>query len=285
LREPADALARSQSLTQAIAARMPLDVPVCALDLATGAGSNLRYLIARLPGHQRWLAVDQSRDLLKDLLQRTAAWATTRGYHAHLTTDRCAILGPALDCQIETRALDLGSLDDPTIFAGRHLVTASALLDLVSDAWLRTLAAHCGATGASALFTMCYNGVSTCDPPEPEDDFVLDLFNRHQRTDKRLGGVAAGPEASRGAERCFAGAGFEVRRARSDWTLASEESDMQRFLIDGWADAAAEAGPSHAAAIRDWHARRLAHVEAGRSHIVVGHDDLAAWPHDPARPA
>ena len=30
----------------------------------------------------------------------------------------------------------------------------------------------------------------------------------------------------------------------------------------------------------DWRARRLAHVDAGRSRLTVGHDDLAAWlPH------
>ena len=29
--------------------------------------------------------------------------------------------------------------------------------------------------------------------------------------------------------------------------------------------------------IRDWLGRRLAHVEAGRSRVIVGHEDLAAW--------
>jgi hypothetical protein len=53
---------------------------------------------------------------------------------------------------------------------------------------------------------------------------------------------------------------------------------MQRLLIDGWAHAATEISPEYATVIERWHARRLAHVDAGRSHIVVGHDDLAAWP-------
>jgi len=29
--------------------------------------------------------------------------------------------------------------------------------------------------------------------------------------------------------------------------------------------------------VNGWKTRRLAHVDAGRSRIVVGHDDLAAW--------
>ena len=29
--------------------------------------------------------------------------------------------------------------------------------------------------------------------------------------------------------------------------------------------------------VNSWLARRLAHVDAGRSHVTVGHEDLAAW--------
>jgi hypothetical protein len=174
--------------------------------------------------------------------------------------------------------MDLGTLDDPTLFAGRHLVTASALLDLVSESWLRAVARQCRVAGAGALFTITYNGLTTCDPRDPEDDLVLDLFNRHQRTDKRLGGPAAGPDATLLAERCFVDAGFRVQRERSDWDLAPVERDMQRLLINGWALAATEVDPRHARAIAAWCVRRLAHVDAGCSRIAVGHDDLAAWP-------
>ena len=96
---------------------------------------------------------------------------------------------------VETRQMNLERLD-PHIFEGRNLVTASALLDLVSESWLRVLAARCHAAGAAALFSITYNGPSSCDPAEPEDEMVRELMNLHQRTDKGLGGPAAGPEAS-----------------------------------------------------------------------------------------
>jgi hypothetical protein len=192
--------------------------------------------------------------------------------------DTCRIRGPRLDCHIETLRLDLGVLSDRVLFSGRHLVTASALLDLVSESWLRSLAAHCRVEGALALFTISYNGHSSCEPLEPEDDLVLDLFNRHQRTDKGLGGPAAGPDAAEAAARCFAETGFRVQRVPSNWDLDPTERDMQRMLIDGWANAASEAAPRRARIIAGWRARRLAHVDAGISHVMVGHDDLAAWP-------
>jgi hypothetical protein len=278
LREASDVSARSETLTRDIAATLPVDEPLYALDLATGAGSNIRYLAERLPGPQHWLAVDQSPELLADLLERMRSWGTARGYEVEIAGTTCKIHGPRLDCHVETLQLDLGVLNDRVLFSGRRLVTASALLDLASESWLRALAAHCRAEGASALFTITYSGHSSCHPREPEDEVVLELFNRHQRTDKGLGGPAAGPDAAATATRCFAETGFHVQRLPSNWDLTPTEPDMQRVLIDGWASAATEVAPRRARQISDWRARRLAHVDAGLSHVVVSHDDLAAWP-------
>jgi hypothetical protein len=256
LRERADIAARSSALTQAIAARLPHDRPLRILDLGSGTGSNVRYLSSRLPVPQHWLVVDRDPELLADVPGRSAA------------------------CDVETLCRNLGAPDnlaDPALFAGRHLVTASALLDLVSDQWLRALAGRCRTSGAAALFTLNYNGRSRCSPAEAEDDAIRDLMNRHQRTSDKGFGLAAGPDATDCAERWFAAVGYQVRREASDWILAREQTELQRQLIEGWAQAAEEIAPGQAPMIGDWLARRLAHVEAGHSRIVVGHEDLAAW--------
>jgi hypothetical protein len=277
LREPADIAARSEALTRTIAGAMPSGEQVCVLDLATGTGSNIRYLMDRLPGRQRWLAVDRDAALLADLRERMSSWGAGRGYNVRTGPGSCIIRGDRLECDIETRQMDLGTLDDREIFAGRDLVTASALLDLVSAQWLRALATECRAAGAAVLFTLTYDGRSSCVPVEPEDDFVRDLMNQHQKRDKGLGGPAAGPDAVACAERCFADAGYRVQREPSDWTLGPAVAALQRMLIDGWANAATEMAPDRLATITRWRARRLAHVDAGRSRLVVGHHDLGAW--------
>ena len=253
VRESADSAARSEALTLAVAGRVPSSGPLRVLDLGTGTGSNIRYLAKRLRGPQHWLAVDRSAALLE---------------RARSTT---------IDGEVETREADLGSLDDH-LFAGRHLVTASALLDLVSESWLRALAAHCRAADALELFALTYNGRSSCTPSDPGDEEVRELMNQHQKRDKGLGGAAAGPDAANVAEQCFLREGYAVRRQPSDWVLSASHTDIQRLLIDGWAEAAADMRPDRAPAIARWHARRVGHLEAGRSRIVVGHDDLAAWP-------
>jgi hypothetical protein len=277
LREPADVAARSVPLTRAIADPLAREEEVHVLDLAAGTGSNVRYLADHLPVRQRWLLVDNNSALLAQVPIRMSSWGVARGYESLSVRDGLELRGGRRTCHLATRLLDLAALDDDGIFAGRVLVTASALLDLVSEAWMRTLAARCRENGAAVLFALNYDGAIRCVPQEPEDEIVREFVNRHQRTDKGFG-AALGPDAAALTERCFASLGYRVRRERSDWELPPDTIGLQRQLIEGWAHVAASTAPAQAAAIRGWRARRLTHVESHRSQLTVGHEDLAAWP-------
>lgn len=246
LREPADTRARAASVAQAVIAALPAASPLRCLDLASGTGSNVRYLTPRLPQPHEWLAVDRDADLL-------------------------AQQPPG----VSTRAIELGTLD-PRIFEGRHLVTASALLDLVSERWIADLAACCRSAGTAILFPLNYDGRSSCDPAEPEDDDVRRLFNAHQRANDKGFGRAAGPDATACAMRAFTDAGYHVVHASSDWVLRPDEVAMQRVLALGWATAASEM-EEKTGWIEQWLTRRLSHIEAGRSRIVVSHQDVGGW--------
>jgi hypothetical protein len=253
LREPADHAARSMSLTCSVIESLPGGAVPRILDLAAGTGSNLRYLM-------------------------TAGFTRTRAAKFLLLDHDPALLAAiSRTPDVATRCLDLSTLDDRSIFEGRALVTASALLDLVSEAWLGALAARCVEHGSIALFALSYDGRIACAPEDSADAAIVALVNEHQRTDKGFG-PALGPDATDAAERRFRTLGYRVQRARSDWTLPPASHALQRALIDGWAQAATEIATSDAAVIDAWRRRRHAHIDADRSHIVVGHDDLAAWP-------
>ena len=276
VREPADVTARSAILVERVRHALASTDTVRGLDLCTGTGSNLRYLIDRLPGRQTWLAADRDARLLEELPTKLKTWADGRGYSMRTEGQVSSLRGGRCECDVETRAMDLDRLD-AGLFEGRNLVTASALLDLVSESWLRLLAARCREAGATALFTLTYDGRSSCDPVEPEDDMVRDLMNVHQKTDKGLGGRAEGPDAWSVAERVFTAAGYRVECAPSDWSIGPSERTFQRMLIEGWARAAVEIAPERADTIDDWRRRRLEHLDAGRSRIVVNHVDMVAW--------
>ena len=276
LREPADFVARSSQLAGVIANALAHDNVVQALDLASGTASNVRYLAERLPPHQDWLLVDHDDELIKQAPLRLEEWAVARGYEARVEPRGITLQGDRLNCRVHVRRMDVADLTNAAIFDGRRLVTASALLDLVSEPWLRSLAGRCREHASAALFALNYDGRIHCSPEEAGDELVRELVNRHQRRDKGFG-AALGPDAVATAEKLFASAGYQVLCQPSDWVLSADARGLQQALIDGWAEAAAELAPDESASIRSWRTRRLAHLTRGRSRLTVGHQDIAAW--------
>lgn len=287
LREPVDEAARSTSLTgslaRALTTHAPASSPLRVLDLGAGTGANLRYLAERLGApRQAWRLVDHDAGLLDALPGRLHAWAASRALSVTRTADRTGpgidIHGDGLHWRLSTSVRHLGltgAADD--LVDGHHLVTASALLDLVSAEWFEAVAAQCRRDGAHVLFALNYDGRVQCTPEDPDDELVRTLVNRHQQTDKGLG-TAMGPEAAPRALQCLAAAGYAVWSAPSDWVLNARHSTLQAALVGGWIEAAAAIAPEQDARVRAWGRRRTTHIDDGRSTIVVGHTDIAASP-------
>lgn len=287
LRATADAAARADELVQGIAGLPPAaDDPVQVLDLGCGTGANLRHLAPLLAavGHRRqqWTCVDHDPALLARLPGRSAEWAAAAGLACRETDGGLQLAGGDWQAAVAARRLDLaGDLQALPVPAG-GLVTASALLDLVSASWLDALLARCRAGGCALLFTLSYDGRCTLSPAHGEDARVVGLVNRHQRTDKGFGPALGPAAAERAAVRCRA-LGWRVEMAPSDWVLGAGAPDLQHALLAGWRDAAAAMAASADAALPAWRLdawlkARCAWVAAGRSWLRVGHQDLLALP-------
>jgi SAM-dependent methyltransferase len=277
LREPADAAARSERLLQAVAARFTPETNLTVVDIGAGTGSNARYLAERLHSQQQWLLVDHDPALLIEASQRLRAWGEARGLLVSRDEGTWRVAGEGLAVTFATRLADLVDLSSASeLFLDRRLVTASALLDLVSAAWIESLASECRVAGAAGLFALTYDGRIHCSPEEPGDDEIRQLVNEHQRGDKGFG-AALGPAATGVAAECFGALGYSVEREASDWHLEPDSAELQRQLIEGWARAAVQIAPDRASFVREWTDRRLAHVLEGHSRLVVGHEDLAVW--------
>ena len=276
LREPFDAAARTSTLVAELRTHLPRGTPLEILDLGCGAGSNLRHLAPLLGGAQHWRLVDHDATLLESAIAMTQAWARERGCNVKRAGLALTIRGGDLECTVACEPVDLAELAVVDLPPG-GLVTAAALLDLVSQRWLEDLAQRCRAARAAISVALTYDGRTTLTPTEPEDPDVLELFNRHQLGDKGFG-PALGPRAAAAAAAAFAANGYELRTAASDWVIGTAEHAMQLALLDGWLGAALEIAPARRDALAAWHGRRRKHVLAGRSALRVGHVDLVGWP-------
>jgi SAM-dependent methyltransferase len=287
LRVTADTAARADGLVQGLAGLPPAaDGVLHVLDLGCGTGANLRHLAPLLAavGHRRqqWTCVDHDRALLARLPVGTADWATGAGFECLDTDAGLLLAGGDWQAAVATRRLDLaGELPRlPVPAAG--LVTASALLDLVSAPWLDTLLARCHAGGCVLLFTLSYDGRCTLAPTHGDDARVVGLVNRHQRTDKGFG-PALGPAAAEWTMARCQSLGWQVETATSDWVLGAEAPDLQHALLAGWRDAAAAMAATSGVVLPTsrldaWLDARRGWVSAGRSWLRVGHRDLLALP-------
>ncbi|MDH3270997.1 MAG: class I SAM-dependent methyltransferase, partial [Gemmatimonadota bacterium] len=221
------------------------------VDLGSGTGSNVRYLSRRIPWAKEWTAVDHDRSLL----------------------DR---IDHPLQGSVRTIQGDLGGAGLNAL-EGAHVVTASALLDLVSEDWVHSVVDRCVRQGAGVLFVLSYDGVVEWGEPSADDDLVLEAVNEHQRSDKGLG-TALGPRAGGFAAEAFASAGYRVWTRPSPWVLRwALDAPLIDSLVLGWIAAAREVRPDASQKIEQWAMRRFADLARGVA-LRVGHVDVLALP-------
>lgn len=282
-REAADHEARSETLSSLLGRHLArtCDVgsrhPLGVVDLGTGTGSNPRYLCPHLPAWQRWTLVDGDPALLAQLPVHMAAWATRKNLACVQKAGEVFVTGAEGALSLHPQRADLARFPIAALSTGPALVTASALLDLVSEAWLDGLVNACAQQGAAVLFALTYDGRAEITPPHPDDALVTALVNQHQRMDKGFG-PALGPDAPARVGEMLRRAGYTVERASSDWRLGAGRARLQDELVAGWADAAVELSPGETDRIRNWERERRSRISAGALAVLVGHQDVAAWP-------
>jgi SAM-dependent methyltransferase len=253
LREPSDRAARSSVLAARFAAALGSAPRV--IDLGCGAGANLRFLAPVLPPEQRWLCLDRDRDLLARAGVLLDRWRREVGW------------------QGEARfvAFDLADLGSLALDGAG--ITASALLDLTSAAWLDRLAERC--RRAPVLMALSFDGRLSWHPALAEDDLVRGRFLAHQRTDKGFG-PALGPDAAAHLAGRLAAAGHHVTTATSDWQLGPTDNALLEAMLEGVIAAAAEVEDDRQLEV--WAAQRRLQLVRGELGLVVGHIDLLALP-------
>ena len=247
------------------------------IDLGAGTGANLRYAAPLLTGAQDWLLVEHDPLLLAAMAQQLQAWSHSTQCHFTASGAQFALRGERFECQVRSVALDLAVQLDGLPLRHGVLLTASALLDLVSEHWLRTLMRRAAAAEAAVWFTLTYDGRIACDPVEADDGAVRELVNQHQRRDKGFG-LALGPTAASTALEILGEHGYRVQCASSDWCVGPDQLAPQYALVEGWFQAACEIAPTRTPMLRAWRKLRRAHIAGLRSTLRVGHVDMVGRP-------
>jgi SAM-dependent methyltransferase len=261
LREPVDHRSRAEELLDPLREHWENRRWSRVLDLGSGTGSNLRYLAPRLPGPQRWTLLDHDPSLLKQ---------ANRSSRSILST---AIRVQPVVGRLETEGLERA--------AHVELVTASALLDLVSEAWLQGLVSRCQSVSAGVLLALSYDGrIRWHGPPDPDDDWVRERVNEHQLRDKGTG-AALGPRAGQVAVDHLRRAGYRCTLVPSPWSLGPADSTLIRRLLEGWVAAVGDLDPNDLPRAREWLERRTAALGRKGGDLEVGHLDLLALPPSP----
>jgi hypothetical protein len=249
LREPADAAARSDELAERLGRQLPAADRLVIHDLGGGSGAMGRWLGPRLRRPQHWVVHD--RDAL--LLER-------------------AVTAPpgAASVTVEARRSDITRLT-PAALAGASLVTASALLDLLTaDELVRVLRA---CAGRPMLLALTVVGRVALTPAEPLDGRIGAAFNAHQRRGRLLG-----PDAVAAAVVALREAGAQVLVRQSPWRLDAAHAGLIAEWFGGWVTAACEQEPALAAEAGAYRARRLAQAAARELAVTVDHADLLVLP-------
>ncbi|SDY39978.1 Methyltransferase domain-containing protein [Micromonospora pattaloongensis] len=257
LREPADAAARASELLEPVRRRLAGGGRTVIHDFGSGTGSMGRWLAPRLAGPQHWIMYDRDADLL----ERAAA-------------DMVDTAADGAPVTVETRRRDITRLT-PADLDGASLVTASALLDMLTADEIERVVAACAGAGCPALLMISVIGRVQLTPADPLDAEIAAAFNDHQRRTVD-GRTLLGPDAADACAAAFTRHGVDVDVRSSPWRLGPEQADLIAEWLTGWVDAACEQRPELAGPAAPYARRRRAEAAAGRLRVVVDHHDLLA---------
>ncbi|MFL5831979.1 MAG: SAM-dependent methyltransferase [Solirubrobacteraceae bacterium] len=259
LREPADAAARSRDLVDHLKRALPANNRMVIHDLGSGTGAMGRWLAPQLTGPQHWIAHDRDPDLLA---------------LAAADVPRPAANGTPVT--VEARCTDISQLR-PDELGDATLITASALLDMLTADEMSRLAGTCAGARCPVLLTLSVTGRVAITPGDPLDRRVAAAFNDDQRRATQRGRLL-GPDAIAYATHEFGRLGAEVLVRPSPWRLGSSDAGLIAEWFTGWLEAACEQEVELVADRELYTRQRLAQLTAGQLAVTVDHADLLVLP-------
>ena len=266
LREPADHRARNAGVANAVLGWFTLRDHISVVDLGSGTGSNLRATASLLPHRQVWTLVENDADLNAAARPLLRAWAD----QSHADGEALILTKGQAEITVHFKSLDVAKDPAAAIGASPDLVTAAAMFDLISAAYITRLAHEIASRRAAFYSVLTYNGIERWSPHRPADGQVTAGFLRHQLRDKGFG-PASGPMALANLADQFRLNGYTVTEGDSSWQLAANDRLLIEEMLRGHAMAVLENKSVDAKTVENW-------VKVKRTGAIVGHTDTFAVP-------
>lgn len=252
---------------------------VSIIDMGAGTGANFIYLSEKFPQSQQWALVELNPNLLKRARERLKIWAAAKGYTVREE-------GQNLDFRrseqhihvqlIQGSFLELPQLLQPDQF---HLVTASAVFDLLSEQMLSNLVQVFHQNRLALLATLNYESMAYL-PGDAEDDHWIELYEAHMQREQDFG-RALGPKCSAFLENGYAQLPTEqILRAPSRWQIEPADTFMHGHMIAFLERSLLEMTHlGHSGkGLNAWLQRKKAALQAQQLRLSVTHSDLFIAP-------
>ncbi|MEM9645468.1 MAG: class I SAM-dependent methyltransferase [Planctomycetota bacterium] len=219
------------------------------IDLACGAGANMRYLESRNRTRASWLGIDQVESM-PDRLKDGATGGSVSFRH--------------LDLMQDLEVLQRGA---------NVAVTASAFLDMTSKPWVSRLVRHFSESPLLVAMTMA--GGYRWSPTESSDAEIETQIRNHQVSDHGFG-PAMGADSAAQLTQELKDAGYEVFVEQTDWKLRGDDWETMEFLIRGVVRRVRSMTTE--IDVEAWQERRLQQLRRGRLRMEAPHFDVLGLP-------
>jgi SAM-dependent methyltransferase len=263
LRFEADSEARKNAIDE-IKEKLVIQGPVSIIDIGSGTGNNVFYLIPELVKNgiedQRWLLVDRDPKLLDVALERL---------------EKLKAKLENVSTQIDILVADLSDELDRIPFGDADIVALSELLDLVSRKWIEKFVKMISEFDVRyVLISLTVDGMIQWSPKHPMDKSISDLFNQDMLKDKGFG-PALGMNATEVLKEYLMKSGYGIKEMDTPWILESGQKKLQgRYLEDMTSAVLTGEVMADKEEILKWKNNRKALIQSGESQLRVGHTDI-----------